>query len=229
MTTTVNADHRWSELSAPFPPEHIDKKPQPLKRDAKKGRCGECGGYHGLPAIHIDYVGHAYVRERLNQVDPTWRWEPLAVGEDGLPVFTRDSNGSPTGFWIRLHVLGVSKVGFGSCGPNQREAEKVLIGDAIRNAALNFGVALDLWKRGHEGEAGDDDQPRATMADLNALEVLIERKGLSWEEICERGGLDSKESLPRSRVSGLRSWLESQPDAVPETASDEPIEAPFSG
>ena len=83
-------------LRKPFPPNQISKLPKPLKRDAPKGRCSECGGYHGLPAVHLDYVGHAALTDRLLDADPAWTWEPLAMTPDGLPVL--DPFG---GMWIR--------------------------------------------------------------------------------------------------------------------------------
>jgi hypothetical protein len=49
------------------------------------------------------------------------------------------------GLWIRLTVGGVTRIGYGNgTGP---EAVKIAIGDAIRNAAMRFGVALDLWEK----------------------------------------------------------------------------------
>jgi hypothetical protein len=42
--------------------------------------------------------------------------------------------------------------GYGSCPANQNEAEKVLIGDALRNAAMRFGVALTLWAKGDRAD-----------------------------------------------------------------------------
>lgn len=110
--------------------------PRRLRRDAEKGQCRECGGYHGLPAVHLDYVGHAAATDRLLKVDPCWSWEPYAVDADGLPLFSRD------GLWIRLTICGVTRPGFGD-GSSVKE----MIGDAIRNAAMRFGVALDLWAK----------------------------------------------------------------------------------
>ena len=59
-------------LRQPFPPHQISKLPKPLKRDAPKGKCNECGGWHGLPAVHLDYVGHAALTDRLLDADPAW-------------------------------------------------------------------------------------------------------------------------------------------------------------
>ncbi len=135
------------KLRAPFKPEQIGKLPKPTKRDNTKGRCNECGGYHGLPAVHLDYVGHAAVTDRLLEVDPSWSWEPMARGPQGEPMLT---NG---GLWINLTVCGVTRPGFGD--DDTGKGMKVIIGDAIRNAAMRFGVALDLWSK--EDLSGSDE------------------------------------------------------------------------
>jgi hypothetical protein len=131
------------KLREEFPDTQISKKPQPLKKDAPKGRCPECGGWHGMPAIHLDYVGHAALTARLLDVDPLWNWEPLAFDENGMPRL--DSNG---GMWIRLTVCGMTRLGYGdSEGKQGPSAMKERIGDALRNAAMRFGAALDLWSK----------------------------------------------------------------------------------
>ena len=48
--------------------------------------------------------------------------------------------------WIRLTVAGVTRIGYGHAeGKKGPDAVKETIGDSIRNAAMRFGVALDLW------------------------------------------------------------------------------------
>lgn len=114
-------------LRIPFPAALIGKKP--------------VGG------IRLDYVGHAAVTDRLLQVDPLWYWEPMSVDEYGAPRF--DDNG---GLWIRLTVKGHTRIGYGA-GDNaggRKDAANLIkeaISDALRNAAMRFGVALDLWSR----------------------------------------------------------------------------------
>lgn len=130
-------------LREPFPAAAVGKLPKPYNRDAQKGNCRECGGYHGLPAVHLDYVGHAATTDRLLQVDPEWFWEPVAFDQRGLPGI--DEKG---GLWIRLTVAGVARLGYGhASGKTGPDAVKEAIGDAIRNAAMRFGVALDLWAK----------------------------------------------------------------------------------
>jgi hypothetical protein len=85
----------------------------------------------------LDYVGHAAVTDRLLTVDPNWSWEPFAIGADGLPALDRANN-----LWIKLTICGVTRIGVGD-GKSAKEC----IGDAIRNAAMRFGVALDLWAK----------------------------------------------------------------------------------
>ncbi|MER7213540.1 hypothetical protein ABT340_41305 [Streptosporangium sp. NPDC000239] len=140
----------------------------------KKERCSTCNSYISTRHIHLDYVGHADVTRRLLEIDPEWSWEPverdvnpqvmaaaLATGNPDMvrmmldaapPKFDLDDNGNPVGLWIYLTVLGVRRRGYGSCPSNQSDAAKVLIGDALRNAAMRFGVALDLWAKGDRAD-----------------------------------------------------------------------------
>ena len=107
----------------------------------------ECYGKLPKGGASLDYVGHAAVTDRLLSIDPTGNWEPLAFDAAGLPAFSRDTNGKPIGLWIRLTILGVTRLGFGTVMPNAFDAEKPLIGDALRNAAMRCGGALDLWSK----------------------------------------------------------------------------------
>jgi hypothetical protein len=80
-------------------------------------------------------VGHAATTDRLLAVDPEWSWEPFALDVNGLPAL--DGRGN---LWIRLTVCGMTRIGVGD-----GKSAKEIVGDAIRNAAMRFGVALDLW------------------------------------------------------------------------------------
>ena len=141
------------KLREPFPPNQISKLPKETRAqiDARKAdkslmvwKCPECGGPHHKNAVHLDYVGHAALTDRLLDTDPAWFWEPLSLGSDGLPAL--DAN---KGLWIKLTVLGVTRLGYGSAdGKTGGDAIKEIIGDALRNAAMRFGAALDLWHKG---------------------------------------------------------------------------------
>lgn len=137
-------------LRMPFPEHHISKLPKPTKKqtedvkaDFKKGiRCAICGSWHHPDVVHLDYVGHAALTDRLLDADPNWSWEPMGTTPEGLPAI----NG---GLWIKLTVCGVSRYGYGAAdGKSGGDAIKEMIGDALRNAAMRFGAALDLWHKG---------------------------------------------------------------------------------
>ena len=142
-------------LREPFAANHISKLPKPTKQqteivrnDFKKGiRCKDCGAWHHPDVVHLDYVGHAALTDRLLDADPEWSWEPAAFTEQGLPAF--DQSG---GLWIKLTVCGVTRLGYGHAAGKQNQdpgaREKEVIGDALRNAAMRFGAALDLWHKG---------------------------------------------------------------------------------
>lgn len=143
----MSESEKLNLLRKPFPDNQISLLPKPYKKDAIKGNCNECGGYHGLPAAHLKYVGHAALTDRLLEVDINWNWEPLAFDEHGLPRF--DKTG---GLWIKLTICGQTRLGYGNAvGSEYKEIgarEKEVIGDALRNAAMRFGAALDLWHKG---------------------------------------------------------------------------------
>lgn len=103
----------------------------------------------------LDYVGHAAVTDRLLAIDPLWSWEPMATDERGLPITDTAGN-----LWIRLTVCGVTRIGVGD-----GKSAKEVIGDAIRNAAMRFGVALDLWSKEELESVGSGDVYKATAAD----------------------------------------------------------------
>jgi hypothetical protein len=151
-------------LREPFPANQISKLPKPKTKDSPKGHCAECGGWHGLPALHLDYVGHAALTDRLLDADPAWTWEPLAMTPDGLPVM--DGYG---GMWIKLTVCGVTRLGYGHAGAKEGgDAIKEVIGDALRNAAMRFGAALDLWHKGDLHADTDDTRDAAQAAQREA-------------------------------------------------------------
>jgi hypothetical protein len=168
-------------LRLPFPDHQISKLPKPtkaqtdaVKADYKKGvRCKVCGTWHHPDVVHLDYVGHAALTDRLLDVDDTWSWEPVAFNQHGLPAL--DGNG---GLWIRLTVAGVSRLGYGDAdGKSGGNAVKEAIGDALRNAAMRFGAALDLWHKGdlhleEDGERVPDipvDHSQAMAGNGNAI------------------------------------------------------------
>lgn len=143
-----------AKLRVPFPPEQVGKLPK--------------GG------VTLDFVGHGFLTARLLDVDPLWNWEPVALDAAGLPLL--DEFG---GLWIKLTVCCVTRLGYGDAsGKKGPDATKVAIGDALRNAGMRFGVALDLWCKG-DPDAPAPPKPR-TPADKARDELL---------EVCKKEGI----------------------------------------
>lgn len=138
-------------LRAPVPEHLISPLPKGTKAQndcppEQKIKCRVCGGWHHPQVVHLDYVGHAAATHLLLEADEKWHWEPLAYDEQGLPRF--DATG---GLWIKLTVCGMTRLGYGHAEPkghmDKGSREKEVIGDAIRNAAMRFGLALELWSK----------------------------------------------------------------------------------
>lgn len=181
-------------LRAPFPPEKVQHRPEVNCRACLAGSCVEhevvvcevCHQTVSTAHTHISFVGHANLTARLLEVDPFWSWEPLALDADGLPKL--DAFG---GLWIRLTIhdrvemdgfisdQAMRRLGYGDAGPNRNTPNgvKEAIGDALRNAAMRFGAALELW-------GGDRDR---TMVDgrpgLPAGGVDADARAPLWEAI----------------------------------------------
>ena len=153
MTEKTMTAEKAAELRKEFPKSAIGKLPK--------------GG------ALLDYVGHAAVTDRLLAVDPEWTWEPFAADAMGLPMEDRAGN-----LWIRLTVCGVTRIGVGD-GKTAKEK----IGDALRNAAMRFGVALDLWSK-EELEKGSlpEPMPRDWAAEIAACQSVTQLRAL-WPQL----------------------------------------------
>jgi hypothetical protein len=100
----------------------------------------------------LDFVGHADITRILIEIDPLWSWEPVAWSEDGRPAITV-TNGMAT-MWARLTLCGKSVLGVGSVRHDKMDVDKELIGDFLRNAAMRFGISLNLWTKNEWEDLG---------------------------------------------------------------------------
>jgi len=192
------------KLAVPFPESAISMLPKPtasqtdaVKRDFKAGiRCKICGAWHHPDVIHLPYVGHAALTARLLEVDPLWDWRPMATDDaTGLPIYDKEG-----GLWIYLTICGVTRRGYGHAGGKTGgDAIKEIIGDALRNAAMRFGCALDLWFKGEMPTStlpGEVEPPVTTIdaagvsqfispEEVTILRNLLKGKGKTEEAFCK--------------------------------------------
>ena len=191
-------------LRAPFDPSQIGQLPK--------------GG------VMLDYVGHGAVRDRLLKVDPFWSWEPMALDDRGLPALDEFGN-----LWIRLTIGGVTRPGVGD-GSSMKER----IDDALRNAAMSFGVALDLWIRGHGDDESKPEQSRRPvrgqadagfLGTFNALTSDHQKQVMAW--LRERGAkpnavpadlLDEAKTYAASLGDGAEPVVNNDAEALAERA-----------
>jgi len=204
-----------SLLRKPFADNQISKLPKPTKKqteevkaDFKKGkRCTICGTWHHPDVVHLDYVGHAALTNRLLDCDPHWIWEPLAVGADGYPVIDKDG-----GLWIKLTVCGITRLGYGDAqGKTGGDAMKERIGDALRNAAMRFGAALDLWHKGAAPLHDDDSEPEVAPKivevakigedEFKTLNTLMDATETNKEKFCTAYGVSCVKDLPLAKFA----------------------------
>ena len=166
-----------------------------------------------------EYAGHAAVTDRLLEVDPEWTWKFLG---DGTPVF--DDVG---GIWIELTVCGVTRIGYGF--PERLKggnAVKEAIGDAIRNAAMRFGVGLEFWFKGDlfaEPDKGQELLSEAQLKELSTALSLVANKSGALKYLKSKLGTDEIDKLTESQFGSAMELIGSVPkltDAMSVQAKD---------
>jgi hypothetical protein len=101
--------------------------------------------------VNLLYMGHAEVTLALIDVDPLWTWEPVAMDlETGGPRIIQDGN--LLTLWGYLTVCGVRRLCVGTCEARKAESSKELLGDALRNGAMRFGIGTKLWSKAVDAE-----------------------------------------------------------------------------
>ncbi len=218
-------------LAEPFAEGQVGKLPRVTCRNCRdargkvcdehrKAKCDTCQQYMTTAHMHIDYVGHAQVTARLLEVDPCWSWEPVAWDVSGLPAIVEEQEGRRV-LWIKLTVLGVTRLGVGIAGGHE-DVEKILVGDALRNAAMRFGVALDLWAKGdlHAPETSESPPGPSTRVDP-------EPEPVDWAAL----GFDDKDAhdahwerckavarrLPPPHFENVKAWVKDEGAGPPYT------------
>lgn len=193
-------------MREPFAENQISKLPKGTKTQnecqaSEKVNCNVCGGWHHPKIKHLDYVGHAAITYRLLDCDPNWNWKPVAFGK--LEAGELDANG---GMWIELTVCGHSRLGYGSAdGKKGGDAMKELIGDALRNAAMRFGAALDLWHKG-DLEPDEPDLP-ITIQQSTELMTHLNTWSVTPEMFCASVNIRSVSELPSSKLERAFEWV----------------------
>lgn len=194
-TPRTPTEEQWAELTAPFPPEHIERLPKQVRRDdPEKGRCDgprfsadghHCGGWHAR-SVHLDYVGHAGITTRLNDVlgPGGWAFDPYAVTHEGIPWMTGNL------FPARLTIGGVSKWDVAASFSSPQEA----YGDALRRCAMRFGIGTYLWSKSEAARALAEatEPPPEPYTGPSTAAILADLTVIAGEQGTDLAGITAK-------------------------------------
>ena len=142
--------------------------------------------------MQLDFVGHADITRILLEIDPHWRWVPIAW-DNGRPAIHIE-NGIAT-MWGELTLLGQARLGVGSVRADKQELDKELVGDFLRNAAMRFGIALSLWTKQEWEDLGAPATPApkqkaAPKPTEDANAPLAKQKLIDFAKACAKEDLD---------------------------------------
>jgi hypothetical protein len=103
--------------------------------------------------------------------------------------------------WIKLTVCGVTRLGYGDAqGKTGGNAMKERIGDALRNAAMRFGAALDLW---HKGDLhGDEEEEKPPVKNTRGPVIPV-----------AKGAMDALDEKRRSFLLDTAEYVKERFDA----------------
>ena len=206
-------------LREPFPENQIGFLPKGSKAQMtcsndEKRNCKICGGWHHPKLIHLSYVGHAALTDRLLDADLRWGWEPLAFTPEGLPLFDNDG-----GLWIKLTVCGLTRLGYGNAEKSQYKEIgsriKEVIGDCLRNAAMRFGAALELWHKGelHQDDLPNHDKPEIKIIGQNKVKHindLLEESKSNKEKFLKFLNIKSVDEMPEDKFKTAMAALQTK-------------------
>jgi|DEB19_MinimDraft_2_1074335.scaffolds.fasta_scaffold05690_2 hypothetical protein len=191
MVTPIEA----AMLRQEFPPAAVGKLPK--------------GG------TELDYVGHAAVTDRLLAVDPEWSWEPFAVAADGGPLVRLV--GADAELWIRLTVCGKTLPAVGTASAKSFELSKQLVSDALRNGAMRFGVALDLWAKEdlHDIQNQPPPAPVVSAEEARRIADRVNAAGPAGRDAWIKRFMVRPAALPSALLADADEWLLENTPPVP--------------
>ncbi len=184
----------WARLAEPFPPEAIQWRIETLSKDKRR-------------ALVVPYVDARAVLERLDRV----------VGPEGWFDAYEVLSTAPPAVKCRLTVLGVTKEDVG-----EGDSLKAAFSDALKRAAVKFGVGRDLYRLEKRWVAYDPETGRFTPPSLpeerkpepqELIDRLVERlkeAGLGMEAariITRYGGYGKTPEETRRLYGELRNLL----------------------
>lgn len=155
-------DEVWRKLAEPFPPGEVQWRIEALSRDKKR-------------ALVVPYVDARTVLDRLDRVVGPEGWhDAYEVLADGERV-VRDERGERRERLVevkcRLTVLDVTKEDVG-----EGDSLKAAFSDALKRAAVKFGVGRYLYRLEKQWVEYDAEKGRFTPPKLPESEEALEEE-----------------------------------------------------
>jgi hypothetical protein len=118
----------------------------------------------------------------------------------------------------------VTRLGYGCADGKhrRRRREKEIIGDALRNAAMRFGAALDLW---HKGDLHADEEGAPAPSDWRNGDLHL-RKAAPRQGLFKEGWEKNKDGWKRAMDARLRPRRRRDEALAASFPADEPAPQP---
>ena len=156
-------DEVWRKLAEPFPPGEVQWRVEALSRDKKR-------------ALVVPYVDARTVLDRLDKVVGPEGWHDAYEVLSDAERLVKDERGERRErlceVKCRLTVLGVTKEDVG-----EGDSLKAAFSDALKRAAVKFGVGRYLYRLEKQWVDYDPEKGRFTPADAVAKSAPMEK---SW-------------------------------------------------
>jgi hypothetical protein len=166
----------------------------------------------------IEYIEWHSVADVLDRTAPNWGHSVKDIRTVGEFVIVT----------VAITIDGVTREGIGTGSARSEMGIKKAEHDALKRAAVKFGIARDLYKR-------ETDQPDATTGEnavpvepvarsiaelittkqLAMIRAIARERGVDADEICKQQMKCRVSELSRRAASSLIDRLQSEPSAVP--------------
>jgi hypothetical protein len=166
----------------------------------------------------IEYIEWHSVADVLDRTAPNWGHSVKDIRTVGEFVIVT----------VAITIDGVTREGIGTGSARSEMGIKKAEHDALKRAAVKFGIARDLYKRETDqsdattGENAVPAEPVArsiaeliTTKQLAMIRAIARERGVDADEICKQQMKCRVSELSRRAASSLIDRLQSEPSAVP--------------
>lgn len=166
----------------------------------------------------IEYIEWHSVADVLDRTAPNWGHSVKDIRTVGEFVIVT----------VAITIDGVTREGIGTGSARSEMGIKKAEHDALKRAAVKFGIARDLYKREtdqSDATTGENTVPAEPVArsiaelittkQLAMIRAIARERGVDADEICKQQMKCRVSELSRRAASSLIDRLQNEPSAVP--------------